>query len=1064
MTTLEVPIRNGLTHWHIDVLGGTPMENTRRGNLDSAVYTVDAGGKITIPVVDHGDYVSYIRGVYTTSSIPNWHGFWAYMFDGSGTAVNYYDSHVFAPGSGEAIITLNAAIAPGTQLQVYYLYDTDQVTSRYTYVQAYPSLFKAAGGPYPQEVIDSSPGLGKFSSASDSDEMFVMACHEAYLALGDSKYEELARTIIQALRTYDIQAVDYSYYDTMDYALFSQTIGWYYAVGDVQPTMTIVLDPTNSLNQVLKIVSTASVYSIVGKLGSFAVSSSNNFIFDFIGEFSGDIYLVEICNDPGRADDIAKRYYCAFRDFVLYKTSFTFPVNTFRTRKNVAFSDISNTYSGAYKGATAWQSPSVTTKPIVESTAGGDIIHYTCIKNAWDFTQCYESPGEYCYPDPEDPENEICEPIPPPVSDAYAGVFVTFDSSKVNSANYSDVNFYVSGTVSGTYRLIVKDAHNVQFYKDVPISSAGRITVSFSSLAYYTGGSGSESITHPLYQVYFEAKNSPMSGTFFVWDVKFGQHDFLSSYDISLWQFKLPTGNRTIYLDNVGFDHVIVDAYKGAPFFSYQWSSAGKDAWFGPTYTAYVMPGIYHIMGYADTALVQMKFMKDAQDGYKAWYGGSYGPFLPVHTRTRIENTEYGTMNTFTWGSPNGDTHWGGYMYRAFEQVARYYYYTGNADAKTVLDRWVSWLNANIIEDVAFPGTPKGYLPPAQYTQWTGTWDYAYYSPDFHALIVQGMVFKYWRDGDAVANTWYRRLLDDLVYNRADVNGSYPQGLKTYGFHQGEVGKALGMLINGRKGATPAYSLTATTDDKNAFEALYAYFYNGVGYSKPCSLSPEWLPMHQRETVVYGPNEKKWVIDAAALTEGISICMYFAADYAYYDQTAYGQKWLERLYRFLYVAVIGDKEWPDEPAEEYDPYLHGQIPGSDCSKREAIPDFSLATGGEFLINPGHELCGGSGVLPDFSQGAGGGWPGAKSASSRLESLPDYSQGTGGEFLINPAHVPHEMPEALPDLSGDAGGGWPVLQDGEGLPEPLPDFSQSTGGTFSNSPGFTSCNRSVKTLP
>lgn len=906
---LEAPIRSGLTHWQIDALGGTKMELTVRGKLDNAIYAVAADGSITIPQAAHGDTVSYIRGVYPADAEGNWYGFWANLTVNGSPATNYYQNHTIMPG-GDTVITLNTTLPQGTELQVYYLYETLQTVSRYTYVHSYPCLYKGAGGTYPYEISVQNPGACKFSSAVDSDEMFVMACQEAFMQSGDVRFREIAWTIMDALINYGNMTSDYSYLDEMNYTPWQGDIAWYFTVGDPKPSIQVVYDPFDSMNLVLKIVSTASSYSIVGKIGNFLVDNTNRFQVDFIGENSGAIYLIEICNDPNRSDAVDKRFYYSFRDTSTNKRPLSYPVKDFRSRKNAVFSDMLNTYSGSYKGATAQQTAGVEINPYVESTGNYDITHFMCIKNSWDFTQCYQSPGEVCSPDPNNPNGPpICTPLPPPTYDAYAGVFCTFNSSEVQSQNYPNINFYMQINTPGTYRFIIKDTANIQFYVNKYIAVSGRVVINWSEFNYYSGGTGNELITHPIYQVYFEAKDNPITGTFYIWDVKFGNHDFITTYNLSLWQIKLPISNHTVYIDNVGFNKIIVDQYKGCPFFSYQWGGAGVDAWFGPTYTGYVMPGIYHIMGQSGMALTQMTFMKDAQEEYKNRYGGAYGPFMPVHTRTRLENLSYDQMNTWTWNSPNNDTYWAGYMYRALEQVARYYYYTGNNDAKTVLDRWMNWLNTYIVEDTAFPNIPKGYLPPAEFIVNTGTWNNNYFSPDFHALIIQAMIFKYWRDGDSIAYVWYRRLLDDLIYNRKASNGSYPQWNKTYGFHQGEVGKALGMLINGRKGYIPNYNLAATNDDKQAFEQLYAYFYNNVSSQKPCAVSPEWLPLHQRENVTFGNNEKKWVINNAALSEGISICMYFAVDYATYDPSGYGERWLIKLYQFLYNAVIADKDW-----------------------------------------------------------------------------------------------------------------------------------------------------------
>ena len=878
----------GLTNWMVVALSNDTMEQTVRGKRDGAVYVVwdDAGTrKITIPTVDFGGDVSYVRGVYTESTEGNWQGFWAYMYDGGSAATNYYSSHAIV--SNTCQITLTSSLSVGTRLQVYYVYETGQVAEPLTAINSYPSTYRCYNGAFPAEVTEDETAYGYFSAAVDSEEMLVVACWEAWLALSDTDCKAFAETIIAALRLYDVTTI-LNFVDDMEYDLGTEDMGWYFTVGDSAPTTVIVADPYTTGNKVMKITSNASSYSIVGKIGTFSVNSSTNFKCSFYGRGDGTFILAELCNDAGKSDAIDKRFYYVFPDSSLYRIDHTFLITKFRSKKNVVYSDLALNGWGEYGGATALY---LFESVIVPQSIDG-VTHYYNRHLRWDFT--FATAGQ-----------------------EYAGTYVTIPNpADVDSGDYANLNFYVyliGSTGQTELRIIIRDDEGIQFATTTTVSASGRKTLTWASFAYYSGGTGLETLTHPIDQVFFELDYAdlsiPISGDLVIYDIKFGSHDWLASYNLSLWQLRLPTGSRTVYIDDTGFDYTLTDDYAGCPFFSAQWSSKGQNTWQGPTYAGYIIPAAYYFTGYTAEALVQVDFLKDAQDGYYNWYSGTpwfvqAGPFLPVHTRQRPENVSYGDQNTFTWGSPNSDTNWGGYNYRGFAQIAHYYYLTGNTDAYNICVNWINWIDAQATEDGDFPSAPKGYLIPTDFTIWTGYWTNGY-SPDMHALVVQACIYLYWRSGNAKANTWYRRLLDDLITNRVDSNGSYPQPSSslTYGFHQGEVGKALGMLINGRQGGVVNYSLSATAGDTTAFEDLYSFCYNDVGTIKPCMLSEDWLPLHQREVKTFSSNERKWVSDNVSLSEDISICMAFAVDYAVYDSSSYGTRWLEKFKEYLLEAL-----------------------------------------------------------------------------------------------------------------------------------------------------------------
>src|SRR3990172_7281370 len=111
-------IRTGLNHWVIDALGGTYMQSGKRGNLDGAVFTVDANGKVVIPQSMGGDILAGIRGVWLTTETFVWEGYWSDTENEE--SVNYYVSHVKIGDYAE--ITLSPSLSQGTQVQIYYIY------------------------------------------------------------------------------------------------------------------------------------------------------------------------------------------------------------------------------------------------------------------------------------------------------------------------------------------------------------------------------------------------------------------------------------------------------------------------------------------------------------------------------------------------------------------------------------------------------------------------------------------------------------------------------------------------------------------------------------------------------------------------------------------------------------------------------------------------------------------------------------------------------------------------------------------------------------------------------
>jgi hypothetical protein len=204
----------------------------------------------------------------------------------------------------------------------------------------------------------------------------------------------------------------------------------------------------------------------------------------------------------------------------------------------------------------------------------------------------------------------------------------------------------------------------------------------------------------------------------------------------------------------------------------------------------------------------------------------------------------------------------------------------------------MTWLSSRILADGA------GWKVPSDFVKGTATYQYNYFSPEFHALIAQAMIFKYWRDGDGIAREWYRKLLDDLIDNRKNNLGAYPQSSgDLYIWHQGVVGETLGMLINGRMGGQVNFPLGSEQKDVDAFMGLYNFMVNYRGAVKPCSMGKEsWIPLHRFGDVPQQLSEKIWVGNSCTTSESIGLNLMFALDVALYtgDKT-----WFKKIASWL---------------------------------------------------------------------------------------------------------------------------------------------------------------------
>ena len=169
-----------------------------------------------------------------------------------------------------------------------------------------------------------------------------------------------------------------------------------------------------------------------------------------------------------------------------------------------------------------------------------------------------------------------------------------------------------------------------------------------------------------------------------------------------------------------------------------------------------------------------LQMMYDSQQAYKTQFPSKQiGPFVPRYGRASWESLTTGgyvsgvwTTSTYNkWYWPGTDD-WYGYTMRALLSVAQHYYLTGSAQAKTILDNWMAWLDVYLVADGIWWKPPSGYGNDGNPT-------YTYKPVYAYVCIAAACIYKYWIDGDALALKWYRRMLDTIyATKRLTATGS----------------------------------------------------------------------------------------------------------------------------------------------------------------------------------------------------------------------------------------------------------------------------------------------------
>ncbi len=280
----------------------------------------------------------------------------------------------------------------------------------------------------------------------------------------------------------------------------------------------------------------------------------------------------------------------------------------------------------------------------------------------------------------------------------------------------------------------------------------------------------------------------------YYWATRYGLRNF--NKDL---QQKIPSFTETKTMDDVTLK---VGPYHGAIEFGrywggnlikrWGWKADGTEA-----YTGYQDPaGIAIISGlqHSQQAKNIVDFLGAAQEEYTKQYQVS-GPFMPVYIDKDTKAAQEHGYTGFGWKGSDPNTHWMGFQYRTFAHLANYYYLTGDKKAKTILEKFVGFIEKSMKTGTLLPATLNSYLSDGEGRLHNhgpqGSIETSAYSPHNYGLYAQGLVLMAARDKNPIYQKNAQTILDFLV-RKQTPKGSFPEpedGV-TYGFHQSEVGIA----------------------------------------------------------------------------------------------------------------------------------------------------------------------------------------------------------------------------------------------------------------------------------
>jgi len=223
-----------------------------------------------------------------------------------------------------------------------------------------------------------------------------------------------------------------------------------------------------------------------------------------------------------------------------------------------------------------------------------------------------------------------------------------------------------------------------------------------------------------------------------------------------------------------------------------------------------------------------------------------------------------------------------------FMRLAEFYFKTGNSTAWTILENFLTWLDTHGTAD------GNGWKFPVMFSEYG--FQYGDYDPGHTASLAIGCLYIYMKNGSSTANTWARRILDDLRENRQSPTYQYLyKSDYHYAWLNALVAHAFGLAITGRTGQS--YNFADTTDDRDHFDHMLNQFFILKGDSKPNLLNSQNLPyayIEDYDLWDYAPN---YIMNREmGSIEAVVLMLQTALDYALRNNS---WTWFDGLLRFL---------------------------------------------------------------------------------------------------------------------------------------------------------------------
>ena len=776
-------VGNGLLEGTTDLLGGAFLQDNIKGNTSGAVFTVTAGGvtgkQVIIPAAWQGGDITWVRGLFPLSAVPKWDGFMASFASGSST--NWADFNQVATNDliGGVLSTTIPVLSTCTEtsLQAYYSYRTGALSQKGQALSGWPMLYA--------DPIH--------RAALDGDCYMMKACYAAYKATGDLKYkiaaDRIGNAVLDAGRWSTNRlplAIDIS-------AEAGQDGLYWYSSPSTPLELVTVPRPDKPYLNCLKITTQidAGKYAGLGNWFNFNVDALTPFhSLDFLLMGDGSQRFLQLTTNIDAAKaasgDVAVIIpLLSTESDKHYPVSIT-PADFWKTG-NVVYDASHKDFNwfGVY-------SSNASSSTLYEDLARRKIIR----KFNWNFT-ANEDTG-------------------------YGGVY--FSAASGSSAGTSAFNFDLYSEVAGRVAITAVDALAVRYatqfdlvtgWQSLTIPwpagfthpaaqfSVDTVKVIVTPGYYYTEPTPWWDVFNDGVVVYVPAVTVNMSkGGIMIDNARYDSVVKMSDVAYTVvngFEFGFPSNSMgwpyNIHLADININQTVRDgpvsspnAYRGIPRNTYGWVGSGNTisytSWRGGTFTGYLWLAGWTQSGIVnpDNGLIMADAMRqmllDSQNEYHNQFPAKLiGPFVPMYGRASWEASSTGgwvagawtdnTLNKWYWPDTND---WYGYMMRALLSVAQDYYITRSGLSKTILDRWMTWLDVNIIAD------GSGWKPPSGYTK-DGNPTYDYKPVYAYACIAQACIYKYWVDGDAIALKWYRRLLDDIFARKRYTGKGALQGL-----------------------------------------------------------------------------------------------------------------------------------------------------------------------------------------------------------------------------------------------------------------------------------------------